>query len=65
VEDKLLQADKGSGHLVSKNSYGDFQIRAEFWVVRIERLAAGNPGDIRPAGGGVSELRIAAISPRT
>lgn len=32
IEDKLLQADKGSGHLVSKNSYGDFQIRAEFWV---------------------------------
>jgi hypothetical protein len=32
VEDKLLQADKGSGHLVSKNSYSDFQIRAEFWV---------------------------------
>ena len=32
IEDKLLQADKGSGQLVSKNSYGDFQIRAEFWV---------------------------------
>jgi hypothetical protein len=26
------QADKGSGFLVSKNSYADFQIRAEFWV---------------------------------
>jgi hypothetical protein len=32
IEDKLLQADKGSGHLVSKNSYSDFQLRAEFWV---------------------------------
>jgi 3-keto-disaccharide hydrolase len=30
--DGLVQADKGSGHLVSKNSYADFQIRAEFWV---------------------------------
>ena len=32
LEDGLLQADKGSGHLVSKNSYADFQIRVEFWV---------------------------------
>jgi hypothetical protein len=30
--DGAVQADKGNGHLVSKNSYGDFQIRAEFWV---------------------------------
>jgi len=26
--------------------------------VRIERLTAGNPSDVRPAGEGVSELRI-------
>jgi hypothetical protein len=33
VEDGTVMADKGKGgHLVSKNSYKDFQIRAEFWA---------------------------------
>ena len=35
----------------------DIQARARV-LVRIERLAAGNPGDVEPVGDGVSELRI-------
>lgn len=35
----------------------DVQARARV-LVRIERLAAGNPGDVQPVGAGVSELRI-------
>jgi putative addiction module killer protein len=35
----------------------DIHARARI-LVRIERLVAGNPGDVRPVGQGVSELRI-------
>jgi putative addiction module killer protein len=28
-------------------------------VSRIERLGLGNPGDVKPVGGGVSEMRVA------
>jgi hypothetical protein len=32
IEDGAVVADKGTGFLVTKNSYGDFQLRAEFWA---------------------------------
>jgi hypothetical protein len=32
LEDGLIVADKGQGYLVSKDSYTDFEVRAEFWV---------------------------------
>jgi hypothetical protein len=30
--DGVVQADKGNGHLVWKNAYTDFELRAEIWV---------------------------------
>lgn len=35
----------------------DMKARARIQA-RIERLALGNPGDVKPVGSGVSELRI-------
>ncbi len=39
------------------DSLNDIQARTRI-LVRIERLAAGNPGDVKPVGERVSELRI-------
>jgi hypothetical protein len=32
LEDGSVVADDGNGFLVSKNAYGDFQLRVEFWI---------------------------------
>ena len=39
------------------DSLRDIHARARV-LARVERLAAGNPGDVKPVGEGVSELRI-------
>ena len=51
VEDGAIVADKGKGgFLVSKNSYTDFQIRAEFWADHITNsgifIRCANPNTI-------------------
>ena len=39
------------------DGFRDIRARARV-LARVERLAAGNPGDAEPVGEGVSELRI-------
>lgn len=39
------------------DSLHDIHARSRI-LARVERLATGNPGDVRPVGEGVSELRI-------
>lgn len=39
------------------DNLADIRARARI-LVRLERLAAGNPGDVKPVGEGVSELKI-------
>lgn len=36
---------------------GDARAKAKI-TLRIDRLALGNPGDVKPVGGGLSEMRI-------
>ncbi|KOR28851.1 addiction module antitoxin RelB [Achromatium sp. WMS1] len=39
------------------DSMQDIRARSKI-LARIERLSAGNPGDVKPVGEGVSELRV-------
>ena len=51
---RVLQTDEFARWLKSQR---DAVARAKI-LVRIERLADGNPGDVAPVGEGVSELRV-------
>ena len=53
----MIQIRKTDGFAQWLDGLRDIQARARVQA-RIERLAAGNPGDVEPVGEGVSELRI-------
>lgn len=53
----MLEVRKTDVYAVWIDELRDQQGRARI-LVRVERLAAGNPGDAKPVGEGVSELRI-------
>ena len=53
LADGVAQADKGTGFLVSKAPYGDFQLRVEFWDTGDTNsgvfLRCSNPQQVSPA----------------
>ena len=53
----MLQIRKTDAYAAWIDDFRDIQGRARI-LVRIERLAAGNAGDVKSVGEGVSELRI-------
>jgi putative addiction module killer protein len=53
----MMSVQKTDAFLYWIEGLRDLSGRAKIQV-RIERLRAGNPGDVRPVGSGVSELRI-------
>ena len=53
----MLLISKTNEYAQLIDSLRDVMGRARI-LVRVERLAAGNPGDVRPVGEGVSELRM-------
>ena len=53
----MLEIRKTESYAQWIDNLRDIQARARVQV-RVERLVAGNPGDVRAVGEGVSELRI-------
>lgn len=53
----MIEIRKTEAYVKWLDSLPDIRARARI-LVRIERLVAGNPGDVKPVGEGVSEMRI-------
>lgn len=53
----MIRIRKTEHYVKWLDSLRDIKARARI-MVRIERLSTGNPGDVKPVGEGVSELRI-------
>ena len=53
----MIEIRKTAGFAQWLDNLHDLQARARVQT-RIERLAAGNPGDVESVGDGVSELRL-------
>ncbi len=54
----MIEIHKTDEFDVWLSALNDHKARAKI-VTRIERLALGNPGDVKAVGEGVSEMRIA------
>jgi putative addiction module killer protein len=55
----MIEIRKTENYVQWIDNLRDHQARARV-LARIERLAQGNPGDVKPVGEGVSELRTQA-----
>ncbi len=53
----MVEVRKTTTFVIWLDGLRDLKARARVQA-RIERLAAGNPGDVEPVGEGVSEMRI-------
>lgn len=53
----MIEIRKTEAYVKWLDGLPDIRARARI-LVRIERLVAGNPGDVKPVGEGVSEMRI-------
>ena len=53
----MMEIRKTEAFVKWLDGLSDVHARARI-LVRVERLAAGNPGDVKPVGEGVSEMRI-------
>jgi putative addiction module killer protein len=53
----MYEIRKTDAYIQWLDNLRDIRARARV-LARVERLIAGNPGDVKPVGEGVSELRI-------